>query len=124
MKYLIAVLFAGCMILGHGEANALPLFGPAVYKSTNVAAAATIVNLKSGRTVLHCVIVSSAAALTTFTVYDSSNTTTTGRNILLNITASASGPLPEYCMDIETTYGISYVAVGQINAMLTYLDNK
>ena len=122
MKYLIAMV-AGLFVFGYGEANAAFSVQPVIYKSTNVAAAESIVNLYSGRAVVHCVILSSAVAGANFTVYDSSDTTTSGRNILINI-YTAANPVPQYCLDVETTYGISIIAVGTLNAVLTYLENK
>lgn len=101
----------------YGEKNLV------IYKSTYTATADVAQHIvgANGGAILGSVIISSVGSSGSIIVYDSSNTTTSGREILANISANSVG---QYRFDVEADLGLTYTTAGIGAVTVTYLDHR
>lgn len=92
-----------------------------VWSSTYTATIETASTTAKTGAVLGSIIISSAVPRATFIVYDSSDATTTDKEVLANVSCESVGT---YVFNVGADIGLSYAAAGNCKATITFLKSK
>jgi hypothetical protein len=120
LLFLVAALIAPRPQQAHAAAEAGGR-NLVVWSSTYTATVETASTTAKTGAVFGSVVITSVTHMAAFIVYDSSDATTSGKEVLANVSCAVPGT---YVFDVGVDLGISYASSGGCKATMTFLKSK